>query len=223
MPAAHATETGELSSGFDPDYDIIAINDGEQGRYGAILDELARQHPRRRVIHLASNQGKAMALRMGALLSRNEYLVCIDGDAILERDACTWMMWHFLSSPKVGAVTGNPRIRNRSSLLGKIQVGEFSCIVGTIKRAQRIYGRLFSISGVICGIPQGCAPSGRILESSSSTQRKSYRHWWQPNHGPRAPDGGRNPPRSCTLLTDLTRFGGILIPLATVEASGKVF
>jgi biofilm PGA synthesis N-glycosyltransferase PgaC len=133
-----------------PDYEIIAINDGSKDDTGSILDELAGLHPKLRVIHLATNQGKAMGLRMGALLSRSEYLVCIDGDAILEADACTWMMWHFLSSLKVGAVTGNPRIRNRSTLLGKIQVGEFSCIVGTIKRAQRIYGRLFSISGVIC-------------------------------------------------------------------------
>lgn len=132
-----------------PHYEIIAINDGSRDNTGSILDELAGTHPRLRVVHLAANQGKAMALRMGALLSPHEYFVCIDGDAILEPDACTWMMWHFLSDPRVAAVTGNPRIRNRSTLLGKIQVGEFSCIVGMIKRAQRVYGKLFSVSGVI--------------------------------------------------------------------------
>ena len=47
-------------------------------------------------------------------------------------------------------MTGNPRIRNRSSLLGLLQVGEFSSIVGLIKRAQRVYGRVFTVSGVIC-------------------------------------------------------------------------
>jgi biofilm PGA synthesis N-glycosyltransferase PgaC len=49
----------------------------------------------------------------------------------------------------VGAVTGNPRIRSRSTLIGKLQVGEFSSIIGTIKRAQRIYGRVFTVSGVV--------------------------------------------------------------------------
>ncbi len=132
-----------------PHYEIIAINDGSKDDTGAILDELAKAHATLRVIHLAKNQGKAMALCMGALLSPNEYFVCIDGDAILDPDACTWMVSHFLSAPNVGAITGNPRIRNRSTLLGKIQVGEFSCIVGMIKRAQRVFGKLFSVSGVI--------------------------------------------------------------------------
>lgn len=132
-----------------PAFDIIAIDDGSKDNTGAILDELAAQHPQLRVLHFATNQGKAMGLRMGTLASPNEYLVCIDGDAILDPNACAWMMWHFLSNPRVGAVTGNPRIRNRSTLLGRIQVGEFSSIVGMIKRAQRIYGRIFSVSGVV--------------------------------------------------------------------------
>jgi biofilm PGA synthesis N-glycosyltransferase PgaC len=132
-----------------PHYDIVAINDGSRDNTLAILKRLAEQYDQVRVVNLASNQGKAMALRAGALLTENEYLVCIDGDALLGPEAVTWMMRHFLNSLKVGAVTGNPRIRTRSTLLGKIQVGEFSAIVGLIKRAQRTYGRIFTVSGVI--------------------------------------------------------------------------
>jgi biofilm PGA synthesis N-glycosyltransferase PgaC len=131
-----------------PSFEVIAINDGSTDNTGELLNQLAAQHPQLRVLHLATNQGKAMGLRMGALLSAHEYLVCIDGDALLDINACTWLMSHFTSA-HVGAVTGNPRIRNRSTLLGKIQVGEFSSIVGMIKRAQRIYGTVFSVSGVV--------------------------------------------------------------------------
>jgi len=131
-----------------PAYEIVAINDGSSDNTGALLDQLCTMHPKLRVVHLAENQGKAVGLCVGALLSNSEYLICIDGDALLDVDACTWMMSHFVY-PHVGAVTGNPRIRNRSTLLGKIQVGEFSSIVGIIKRAQRIYGRIFSVSGVV--------------------------------------------------------------------------
>ncbi|WP_051516606.1 poly-beta-1,6-N-acetyl-D-glucosamine synthase [Herbaspirillum sp. RV1423] len=131
-----------------PAYEIIAINDGSTDNTGELLDQLCTMHPKLRVVHLAANQGKAVAMCVGALLANSEYLVCIDGDALLEVDACSWMMSHFVH-PHVGAVTGNPRIRNRSTLLGKIQVGEFSSIVGIIKRAQRIYGRIFSVSGVV--------------------------------------------------------------------------
>lgn len=133
-----------------PDYEVIAINDGSKDGTGRMLDQLARRHPRLRVIHLAANQGKATALTAGALMTRNEYLICIDSDALLDRNAAKWLMWHFLSSARVGAVTGNPRIRNRSTLLGRVQVGEFSSTAGLLKRAQRTYGRLFTLCGAIC-------------------------------------------------------------------------
>ncbi len=132
-----------------PEFEIIAINDGSRDQTLAILEQLAQEYPRLRVVNLASNQGKATALRAGALLANSEFLICIDGDALLDPAAGAWMVRHFLENPAVGAVTGNPRIRTRSTLLGKIQVGEFSAIVGMIKRAQSVYGRIFTVSGVI--------------------------------------------------------------------------
>ncbi len=134
-----------------PDFEIIAINDGSTDNTLEILLGIAQKHERVRVINLKENQGKAIAMKAGALFSGNEYLVCIDGDALLAPYASTWIMHHLLSGPRVGAVTGNPRIRTRSTLLGKIQVGEFSAIIGLIKRAQRVYGRLFTVSGVVAG------------------------------------------------------------------------
>ncbi|WP_133479018.1 poly-beta-1,6-N-acetyl-D-glucosamine synthase [Cognatilysobacter segetis] len=132
-----------------PSFEIIAINDGSTDDTGERLDRLAGIHENLRVIHLDRNLGKANALRIGTLASRSEYLVCIDGDALLHPTATHWMVHHLTSGPRVGAVTGNPRIRNRSTLLGKMQVGEFSSIIGMIKRAQRAYGRIFTVSGVV--------------------------------------------------------------------------
>ncbi|WP_197491399.1 poly-beta-1,6-N-acetyl-D-glucosamine synthase [Methylomonas methanica] len=134
-----------------PNFEIIAINDGSKDNTLEILHELADQHPQIRVVNLASNQGKAVGLRTAALLANSEILIGIDGDALLAPNATAWIVRHFLEDQHVGAVTGNPRIRNRSTLLGKIQVGEFSAIVGMIKRAQRSYGHVFTISGVIAG------------------------------------------------------------------------
>ncbi len=132
-----------------PNYEIIAINDGSTDNSVEVLNRLAQTIPRMRVVHLATNQGKALALRSGALAAKGEFVVCIDGDTILDHYAVTWIMDHFVNNPRVGGVTGNPRIRTRTTLLGRIQVGEFSAIIGLLKRAQRIYGRVFTISGVI--------------------------------------------------------------------------
>lgn len=145
---AEETLTHALALDY-PEFEVIAINDGSKDNTAEVLDRLATQYPRLRVVHLAQNQGKAMALQAGSLLANYEILICIDGDALLDKHAAHWMVKHFVEDAEVAAVTGNPRIRNRSTLLGRVQVGEFSSIVGMIKRAQRSFGRLFTVSGVI--------------------------------------------------------------------------
>jgi biofilm PGA synthesis N-glycosyltransferase PgaC len=132
-----------------PDFEIIAVNDASRDATLAILTELALVTPNMRVINLATNQGKAMGMRTAAMLSDAEIIIGIDGDSLLAPEATNWLVKHFIEDANVGAVTGNPRVRNRTTLIGRIQVGEFSAIVGMIKRAQQSYGRIFTVSGVI--------------------------------------------------------------------------
>ncbi|WP_395021555.1 poly-beta-1,6-N-acetyl-D-glucosamine synthase [Dongia sp.] len=147
-----------------PDFEVIAINDGSRDNTAAVLNAIAARNPRLRVVHLVKNQGKATGMIVGAALAKSEILVGIDGDALLDPHALRWIARIFVRSD-LGAITGNPRIRNRTSILGKLQVGEFSAIVGLIKRAQASYGRLFTISGVICAFrKQALADAG----------------WWSP-------------------------------------------
>jgi len=145
----HETMAVLMASNY-PNYEVIAINDGSSDGTGKILDELIHQYPKLRVAHLVKNQGKSCALNAGLFLARGELLVCIDGDALLDPHAIDWLVFRFLTNERLGGVSGNPRIRNRSSLLGKLQVGEFSSIVGMIKRTQALYGTLFTVSGVVC-------------------------------------------------------------------------
>lgn len=142
-------ETMERMTSLDyPDFEVIAIDDGSTDNTAEVLQECSEKSSNLRVVTLKTNRGKAMALKTGLLLSHAEYLVCVDADSFLSTDALKWIMWHFVNYPRVGAVTGNPRIRNRTSLLGKIQVGEYSTIIGMIKRTQRILGKVFTVSGV---------------------------------------------------------------------------
>ena len=132
-----------------PNYRIIAVNDGSRDNTGTLLNELAEQYPRLLVVHQSRNEGKAIGLNTAAQLSDAEFLLCIDGDSLPHPDSITYMLTHFLHAGHVGAVTGNPRIRNRSTVLGRMQVGEFSSIVGLIKRTQQLYGKLMTVSGVM--------------------------------------------------------------------------
>ena len=133
-----------------PNFEIIAMNDGSSDDTLSLLDQYAREMPQLRVANLLKNQGKSTAMNVGAFMARGQILVCIDGDALIDPHALTWFVARFQSDSEVGAVTGNPRIRNRTTLLGKLQVGEFSSIIGVIKRTQSVYGSLFTVSGVIC-------------------------------------------------------------------------
>lgn len=173
-----------------PEFEVIAVNDGSSDNTAQILDELAAQHAALRVVHLSENSGKANALRMGTMVSKHEYLVCIDGDAMLDAHATTWLMQHFVNSPRVGAVTGNPRIRNRTTLLGRLQVGEFSSIIGMIKRAQRIYGRIFTVSGVVAAFRKtalhrvGYWSTDMVTEDIDISWKLQLDHWdirYEPN------------------------------------------
>ncbi|MCE8004814.1 poly-beta-1,6-N-acetyl-D-glucosamine synthase [Billgrantia ethanolica] len=148
--AANIRETIEhLKHQNYPKLEIIAINDGSRDATGELLESLKLTCPNLKVLH-QSNQGKASALNHGLEEATGEIIVGIDGDAILDYDAIGYMVGHFLQSSNVSGVTGNPRVRTRSTVIGKIQTGEFSSIIGLIKRAQRIYGMVFTISGVVC-------------------------------------------------------------------------
>jgi biofilm PGA synthesis N-glycosyltransferase PgaC len=188
-PNARETVQSLLDQDY-PDFEVIAVNDASSDGTGALLDEMTAEDPRLRVIHFQQNQGKAMGLRMGALASKTEILICLDGDALLDRHATRWIVRHFLDSSRVGAVTGNPRVRNRSSLLGKIQVGEFSSIIGMIKRAQRIYGRVFTVSGVVAAFRKsalhriGYWDLSMVTEDIDISWRLQLNHWdirYEPN------------------------------------------
>ena len=132
-----------------PFFEIVAVNDGSYDATSKKLDALSVLDARLRVVHLEKNQGKAIALQVGSLLAKHEFLITIDGDALLDPHSAHWLVRHFIDDPRIAAVTGNPRIRNRSTLLGRVQVGEFSAMIGVIKRAQKNFGAIFTASGVI--------------------------------------------------------------------------
>lgn len=74
--------------------------------------------------------------------------MCVDADTIIDDDAPYYMIESLVNDASIGAVTGNPRIRNKSTLLGKIQTIEYASMIGSIKRAQTINGYVNTISGV---------------------------------------------------------------------------
>lgn len=175
-----------------PKFEIIAVNDGSSDKTGEILIELADEYDMLRVIDCHENKGKANALHMAAHASRSEYLICIDSDAILNDDAPYYLIHHFLEKgERVGAVTGNPRIRNRDTLLAKMQIVEYSSIIGSIKRAQRVMGKVMTVSGVIVAFRKKALMDVGLWDRDMITEDiaiswKLQKKFWDIRYEPRA-------------------------------------
>ena len=134
-----------------PEYEIILINDGSSDDTSEVMKALCEKYPCVRVVDLKKNCGKANALYLGLIASKGEILVGVDADSYLDKEALRYMVSHFVNKnngERVGAVTGNPRVRNRGSLLGKIQLCEYASIISLIKRTQRVLGKVMTVSGV---------------------------------------------------------------------------
>ena len=175
-----------------PNFEIIVIDDGSSDRTASVLDNLLTKAPERlRVIYLQPNSGKAKALNMGIIFSKGNFLLSIDADCTLDPSVLKWMAWHLVQFPRVGAVTGNPRVINRTSLLGKIQVGEYSSIIGMIKRTQRILGKVLTVSGVIAAYRKSALLDCGLFDSDTETEDidvtwKLQKKFWDIRYEPRA-------------------------------------
>lgn len=132
-----------------PYFEVIVVNDASTDGTLAEIEKLAAEYENFRYLSLQENMGKANALNYAFFMSRGDILLCIDADCILDSKAMLWLVSHLVKFPRVGAVTGNPRVRNRTTLLAKVQTAEYASVIGLIKRTQRLLGKVMTISGVI--------------------------------------------------------------------------
>jgi biofilm PGA synthesis N-glycosyltransferase PgaC len=174
-----------------PCYEVIVVDDGSTDNTAAILREMAAAEPRLRLVRLLNNMGKAVALNAGVRAARHEIIVTIDADSYLDKEALRWLVRHFTRNPRTGAVTGNPRVLNRTSLLARIQTAEYSSIIGMIKRTQSIWGRLMTVSGVLAAYRLAALVDVNFWSTDSVTEDiditwKLQRRSWEVHYEPRA-------------------------------------
>ncbi|MFN1208675.1 glycosyltransferase, partial [Enterococcus lactis] len=75
-----------------------------------------------KVVPIAVNQGKANAMNEGFKVSEGKYVVGIDSDSLLARNSVTELVKTLKTNPKLGAVAGKPVVRNRTTVLGRLQL-----------------------------------------------------------------------------------------------------
>jgi len=66
---------------FSSDYEVIVVDDASPDRAGMIADNLAKKHPRVKVVHHKKNRGYGGALKSGFKAASKELIFYTDGDA----------------------------------------------------------------------------------------------------------------------------------------------
>jgi len=132
-----------------PAYEVLVIDDGSPDATADIARRHVRRDTRFRLLRKEVNEGKAMAMNDAIPLATGEIVVVVDADARLHRPALRYIAAHFVRLPRFAAVTGNPHVANGTTLLAALQTLEFTSIISVLRRAQVVWGRMLTVSGVI--------------------------------------------------------------------------
>ncbi len=122
-----------------PKKEIIVVNDGSLDDTMEKAKKYEGLYPNSRVkVIFQENQGKAKALNNGLKNSTGEFILCIDGDSIVEKNAINKAITHFREE-KVGAVAGNVKIININNTLTRLQSLEYIEGLNMVKQSQGFF------------------------------------------------------------------------------------
>lgn len=153
-----------------PHYEVLVVDDGSPDDTALIAQRHVHQDPRFRLMAKTVNEGKALAMNDAMPLVRGTVLVVVDADARLHRDALRPIAAHFVRLPRVGAVTGNPRVSNRGTIVAELQTLEFTSIVSLLRRAQVVWGRILTVSGVVSAFRVSALRDVGLFDPSMATE-----------------------------------------------------
>lgn len=128
-------------------FEVMVVDDGSTDRTRQIVERHVAAGTVR-LLKKRKNEGKALALDDALPLLKGGIVLILDADGRPEPNVLRLMVPHFTRSPRVAAVTGNPRVVNTTTLLAKLQAIEFSATVSVLRRAQAVWGRLMTFSGI---------------------------------------------------------------------------
>jgi len=136
-----------------PAYEVIFVDDGStDDTYDLALPFGGAHYSEHGVcdvrVFTKPNGGKWSAHNFGLKHAKGKLILCIDADSRIEAGSLRLMVRHMLD-PRVGAVSGQIRVRNRKSLLGLFQAFEYVLANGALRLSQGATGTVMVVPGPI--------------------------------------------------------------------------
>ncbi|HEX6067305.1 MAG TPA: glycosyltransferase family 2 protein, partial [Nitrososphaera sp.] len=131
--------------------EVVAVNDGSKDGTKEVLDKLAAKYPMLKVIH-KKNEGKRKAIASAYYNSKGKFLIFIDSDSVVDRNAIAELLKAFKGDPKVGAVVGHAKVWNADkNALTKCQDVWYDNAFNVRKCAESYFGNVLCCSGCLSG------------------------------------------------------------------------
>jgi cellulose synthase/poly-beta-1,6-N-acetylglucosamine synthase-like glycosyltransferase len=124
---------------------LIVVDDGSTDPTPDIVASLGLPHT---YLIRQINQGKPAALNAGLAVTGTEVVVMVDGDTVFEPDTIAELVAPF-SDPRVGATSGNAKVGNRRSLLGRWQHIEYVMGFNLDRRLLASVGAISTVPGAV--------------------------------------------------------------------------
>ncbi|UQS87085.1 glycosyltransferase [Nicoliella spurrieriana] len=174
-------------------YEIVLIDDKSSDDTLEIMHRLKQEYQSQfnvQIVAIPVNQGKANAMNQGLKVANGEYLLGIDSDSVLDPDSLSYVVKTLNNNPKAGAVAGKPVVRNRTTILGRLQLLEYIGVIDIIKRAESfLTGKITTVSGVIVGFRKAAVESvngwnTKVMTEDIDITWRLYRKNWQVLYNP---------------------------------------
>lgn len=130
-----------------PHYEIIFVDDGSKDKTFERITEAFGNNEKVKA-YRKENGGKASALNYGIERAESDFLLCIDADTQLKKDAISQMMPYF-KDEATGAVAGNVKVGNTQKILTQWQSIEYITAQNFDRRAFDYINGITVVPGAI--------------------------------------------------------------------------
>jgi cellulose synthase/poly-beta-1,6-N-acetylglucosamine synthase-like glycosyltransferase/peptidoglycan/xylan/chitin deacetylase (PgdA/CDA1 family) len=140
-----ARTVGSLAASDYPNFDVVVVDDGSSDGTAEIVERL--ELARVRIVR-QQNAGKAAALNTGIRQTSGEVVVMVDADTIFEPETLRRLVQPF-ADPAVGAVSGNTKVGNRSTMVGRWQHIEYVVGFNLDRRMYEVLQCMTTVPGAV--------------------------------------------------------------------------